>query len=876
MTQAPLPPIRFGELAAALLANAESLLAKWLPGGRREGNEWKCGDLQGAPGRSCSVNIKTGVWSDFQSGETGADLLDLFAAIHGLSQQKGKAARQVAEEEGLEDVAGIVRGTAGARPSPAPRPVQTSAPPAKAAREEEGWRTVVPVPENAPRATFRHHHRSSDDIEHVAEYRVGDQLAGYVVRFRTSDGGKDPIPYTWCTSARDGGSRWHWKTWDEPRPLYFPGHELPNGRTVILVEGEKKADVLQQLLDAGAPGTYCVASWPGGCKAIKKSGWSILAGCTVLAWADCDAKREPLTQAERKANPDKAAQAVLQQAKPLLPPEKQPGMVAMLWIGAHLREEHGCTVQLLPIPQPLEVPDGWDCRDAIENDGWTFDQVQGFFARAYALPAGASADAAPPPAAPPPADGPASAPAGDDDGGRPWWLRPYWDAEKCRWLVSRKLVIAALTHDEDLAGVLALDGLSNNIVKRRPWPWGARAMGPVVGSDDLLLGKYLTDTYGLPSIPRAALSEAIETVAHSAHFHPVREYLEGLEWDGTSRIDKWLVYVIGEKPETLKPKVYEYLRLVGRYWLLGMVNRVMDPGCKFDYCPVLEGKGGLGKSTLVEVLATTPWYSDTHFDVGRGKEGQEQVQGLWLYEIAELQQFGKAEIQLIKAFISAKADRYRPSYGRVVETYKRQCVLVGTTNERNYLRDRTGNRRFWPVPVRHRINIPWLQKWRDQLLAEAFALFQAGERFHPTWEDEERLFVPMQEKRLVETAVHSELLHILTRSPTQDKWGQAVNELTEFVTISQLTQALGVDAAKSSPGLEQQIRGWLEHEGWEHERRSVGGGRPWGYVRPKDWPPAPKAEDGDDDEVGDKPKSEGPGPAQPGPANSGGADDDPF
>lgn len=449
-------------------------------------------------------------------------------------------------------------------------------------------------------------------------------------------------------------------------------------------------------------------------------------------------------------------------------------------------------------------------------------------------------------------------------------------------MVSRKLVIAALTHDDDLQGVLGLNLLSNNIEARRPWPWGTRPAGPVIGADDLLLGQFLTDKYGLPSIPRAALMEAIETVAHTNLFHPVRAWLESLEWDGTPRIDKWLIYVIGETPDSLKKPVFDYLRLVGRYWLLGMVNRVMDPGCKFDYCPVLEGKGGLGKSTLVETLATTPFYSDTHFDVSRGKEGQEQVQGLWLYEIAELQQFGKAEIQLIKAFISAKVDRYRPSYGRVVESYPRQCVLVGTTNERTYLRDRTGNRRFWPVPVRQRVNMPWLKKWREQLLAEAFVLYQQGAAFFPSPEEEDRLFVPMQESRLVETAVHSELLHVLTRAAVSHGIGAEVNGLTDFVTISQLTRALGIDAAKSSAALEGQIRAWLEHEGWEHRKKKAPRGepRPWGYARPARWP---VVDDEQEDEP-DTPKAPvttesatGQGQAQRGaPADHEERDDEPF
>ena len=277
---------------------------------------------------------------------------------------------------------------------------------------------MTPVPDMAPAATFRHQFRAPEDIEHTAAYRIDGALYGYVVRFKTSDGGKETLPYTWCTSARDGASRWHWKQWDEPRPLYFPGgvsplefyahgcgEDLP---PVILVEGEKKAGILQQLLDATAPGVYLVASWAGGCKAWKKADWSWLNGCTVLLWPDCDGKRVPLTKAEREARIArtekelshshligmseedrqacfKVALDMAAEEKPLLPVEKQPGMAAMLGIGALLRDAHACTVQLLPIPDPLAMPDGWDCADAITTDGWTGEQVLAFFGRAQPL-----------------------------------------------------------------------------------------------------------------------------------------------------------------------------------------------------------------------------------------------------------------------------------------------------------------------------------------------------------------------------------------------------------------------------------------------------------------------------------------------------------
>lgn len=851
----PLPPIRFAELAEALLARAEALVEQWLPGGARRGHEWVCGSLAGGKGSSCSVNLTNGRWADFASDEQGGDLLSLYAAIHGLSQ--AKAAVQVAREQGFEGVAGLVLAPGGGAPPPAPpRP----APPPKPKAEPEGWRTVRPVPPHAPPPTFKHFHRNADDLEHKATYAVNGALHGFVLRFRTSDGGKDTLPYTWCESARDGAAKWHWRGFDEPRPLFVPGGWLPRAgdapRTVVLVEGERKAECLQALLDATAPGVYVVASWPGGSKAWQKADWSWLAGSTVLLWPDCDSLREKPPRDALKACTSADERAALEARQPYLAFEAQPGMRAMLGIGALLRDAHGCTVQLLPIDQPGIKPSGWDARDAIETDGWDGARVLAYFAQASALPA---SDAAPAPAsgkkiAPPvgteggcSGDGWAVGDAAADGdvgmvkvGSRlvPEWLACYYDKEKKRWNASRKMVILILERDPALRDVLAYNELSNNVQARTPWPWPHGPAGDVTDAVDLLLGDYLTDQYGLPSISRAALTEAIQTVAHKRRFHPIREYLEALVWDGTSRIDKWLIHALGESPTTRRPAMVEYLQVVGRCWLLGMVNRVMEPGCKFDYCPVLEGAGGLRKSTLVEVLAGKQYFSDTPFEVGRGKEGQEQVQGLWLYEIAELTHFNKAEVGAIKAFISSKADRYRVAYGATVSNFPRQCLLVGTTNENTYLRDRTGNRRFWPIPVRSVINTEWVAKYRDQLLAEAFVLYGQGAAYTPTPSQEARLFVPMQENRLVETAVLSELLHVLTRTPVATGIGSVVNELTSFVTIAQLVLALGVDAAKSTPALEAQMRSWLDHEGWERVKRQVNGARAWGYVRPTGWPRA--------------------------------------
>lgn len=836
-TSTPLPPIRFADLAQALLADAEGLVNKWLPGGAKRGHEYVCGSLSGGAGSSCSVNLTTGMWADFQTGEQGGDMLSLYATIHGLTQ--GKAARQVAQEEGLEAVAGIVHGApAGAEPKP-PRP----APPPKPAKaEREGWTSVVPVPAYAPEPTFKHFDRAPETEEHRAEYRVGDDLYGYVVRFRTSTGGKDTLPYHYCQSAKDGGTRWHWKQWDEPRPLYFPGHAFPGGCTVVLVEGEKKGDALQALLDGGAPGVYCVASWPGGSKAWNKANWAWLRGCHVIEWPDCDAKRVPLTPKERQATPDKLAQQLLADAKPIMPAHKQPGMAAMLGIGAILRDAQECTVQLLPIPAPGEVVDGWDCGDAIYTDGWDFERVVAFFGSAYALPADAGApvaSGAKGAAKEKKRDEPVSTGGGDDAfQDHLHFMCAQLDCEVHELGVNRKMLIAALRKAPDLKDCLGFNELIGAPGTRKPWPWRDVAE-PLKDQDALRLGDWLSATYKIKAASRAALDESIETVADERRFHPIRDWLQGLKHDGKERSDKWLIHVLGMDPEKLAPRRKRYLELVGRFLLMGLVARVMDPGCKFDYSPVFEGLTGVGKSTLVRELVGTDYFSDTHFDIGSGKDGMEQLEGLWAYELSEMTAFKRADNEQVKQFFSSTIDRFRGAYGKYVQKHPRQCIIMCTTNKRRYLFDLTGNRRFWPIWIEQAINIEWLKKYRAQLFAEAFALYTRGDRYTPTREEEDLYFVPEQKMRLVETAVQSRLYELLTREGAAPGEARATADITQFkkhVTTAQLVAALGADAAKSSNLLEGQIAGWLEAQGWVYKRGSVGN-RAYGYQQPKVWPP---------------------------------------
>ena len=403
-----------------------------------------------------------------------------------------------------------------------------------------------------------------------------------------------------------------------------------------------------------------------------------------------------------------------------------------------------------------------------------------------------------------------------------------------------------------------------------PWPWRAEP-GPLKDTDDLALGDFLCSEYKLKGASRAALSEAIETVADQRRFHPIRDWLKTIEHDDKPRIDKWLIYVMGMDPEKLNPKRKRYLQLVGRFLLLGLVARVMEPGCKFDYSPVFEGLPGVGKSTFVKTLVSVDFFSDTHFDIGNGKDGFEQLEGLWGYELSELTALRKADSEQVKQFFSSTIDRFRGAYGKYVQAHPRQCVIFCSTNKKQYLYDLTGNRRFWPIWIDQPIKLEWLRKYRAQLFSEAFALYKAKERYAPTREEEEEFFIPEQKLRLVETAVQSRLYELLTREGSPQGEGKIsadLNQLVTFVTLDRLVSALGADAAKSSSLLEGQIRGWLEAHGWTYGRESTGQRRR-GYKQPAVWPPKI-----DDEEGVIAPARNDGGPAQG--IDHEGNDDDPF
>ena len=287
-------------------------------------------------------------------------------------------------------------------------------------------------------------------------------------------------------------------------------------------------------------------------------------------------------------------------------------------------------------------------------------------------------------------------------------------------LITNAVLI--LENEPALQGI-RYNELSSGIEVKGKLPW-PRPNKYWRDADDAQLYTWVADRYGV-QFPENRFSKALTTVTDKRRFNPLREYVQQLpEWDGIPRADTLLIDYLGA-PDT------EYTRAVTRKTLIGAVQRVLQPGCKFDTVLVLDGKPGIGKSTLLRKLGGK-WFSDSlSLADTRDKTAAEKLQGVWIMEIGEMQGTRKADVDIMKGFISRQVDEYRAAYGRVVEHHPRTCIICGTTNSTTgFLRDTTGNRRFWPVPVNGggRLSV-WdmTEDTRAQIWAETMILVAEGE-----------------------------------------------------------------------------------------------------------------------------------------------------
>lgn len=360
-----------------------------------------------------------------------------------------------------------------------------------------------------------------------------------------------------------------------------------------------------------------------------------------------------------------------------------------------------------------------------------------------------------------------------------------------------------LRQHPEVSGCFALNQLSQSIEVLRLPPW-KQTFSPV---DDTDFTHFVAFLNGLGLAPsRDTVIKSLEAVAAEVKFHPVKDYLMGLTWDGKGRLTGELLRYL-----SLTPNPYE--KAVIKRFMISAVARAFEPGCKVDTMLILEGAQGVGKSTVLSVLASEAWFLDNLTDIGSGKAAQEQLRGKWLIEIAELDAMSKAEATKTKSFLSTRHDNYRVPYARITQDFPRSCVFAGTTNESTYLADSTGARRFWPVRVNGAIDLENLAAARDQLWAEATTLYQAAEQWHLT--DYE-----------VQLASEQQALR-LARDPWDDALAEALRlrpfdvDAPKLIAQQELYEMLNIPAERRHVGHAKRLTRSMTSLGWENvgERR---------------------------------------------------------
>ncbi|MDR6739599.1 putative P-loop ATPase/phage/plasmid primase-like uncharacterized protein [Herbaspirillum sp. 1173] len=368
-------------------------------------------------------------------------------------------------------------------------------------------------------------------------------------------------------------------------------------------------------------------------------------------------------------------------------------------------------------------------------------------------------------------------------------------------------VVDVLLNSPDWEGVIVYDEFSGQVVKAKAPPFPRGEIGEWTDKDDLRATLWIQRKYSFH--PREdVVMKGVLLAADAQSRHVVRDYLDPLVWDGKERLSMWMIDYLGAED-------IEYVRRVSRKFMIGAVARIYKPGCKMDNVLILEGTQGLKKSTALKTLAGE-WFTDAPLRF-ENKDTYSIMRGKWIIELAELDSFNKADSEAAKQFFGQYVDRYRDFYGKRASDVPRQQVFAGSTNKYVYLKDETGNRRYWPVRAIE-IYLEALAAARDQLWAEAVVAFRAGE---PYWEtpDDVPLFREQQEARFVSDA-YTEVIAVGLIGKTQ----------TSVTDV--LQNILKLDTSKWTMPEQQRVGRSLGQLGWIRKKGpSKGGDRPWIYVR---------------------------------------------
>jgi len=543
--------------------------------------------------------------------------------------------------------------------------------------------------------------------------------------------------------------------------------DIAGGRTIFIVEGEKDVDNLRR---RGVPATCN----PMGAKKWWPEFNRIMAGADVIVCGDNDEPgRDHVALVARNLRPVVKRLRVLDLAAAW--PEIEESQDISDWFGAGLIKE-----QLLAIADglpdwtpPASTANGHDNSPDAETSRAGGAVISLVAKRSRKKPSPAQ---------------------------RAPWLAAAICDDRGRALGILANVMQALRGAPELADALTFDEMMRAPILNRELPLADGATRttavalprPIQDTDVSQLQEWLQHA-GLPKIARDTVHQGVHLRAQERAFHPIRDYLNGIRWDGTARLERWLAYYLGAEQSP-------YTAGIGRMFLIAMVARIFAPGCKADYSMVIEGPQGARKSTACSILGGE-WFSDSLPEIEHDKDVAQHLRGKWLIEIAELSALRRSETELLKAFISRPVERYRPPYGREEVIEARQCIFVGTTNKEAYLRDETGGRRFWPVRVGS-IDTDAIAHDRDQLFAEAVSRYRAGEKWWPDQDFERDHVKPEQESRFEVDAWEQEIASFLI--------GRSRVTVTEVAR-----SALNIEAAKIGTAEQRRIRDVLLRLQWQ-------------------------------------------------------------
>lgn len=792
--------IDFGALAARLLSQSRSLLPAWFPEGRFSGHEFLVGSLSGEKGKSLSINWTTGRWADFASGEKGGDLVSLYAAVHHVTQ--------VDAGRFLDDT-----------------PAATTP-----VHEKEKRQVIAPVPDGVPICACLHY--KFGKAVRVWTYRDGDgKVLGHVARYEPKDDdekrdlyqgrNKQVIPWTYAKDAK-GKGRWGAGSWPVPRPLYgLDDLATRKEDPVLIVEGEKAADAARKIAHS-----YVVIAYPGGGHSWQKADWSPLKGREVLLWPDN-----------------------------VPPGSKDPG-IEVMWPLGHMLLKH-CPKVKIVIADDESKPEGWDAADALA-DGYTWAQFkewavprlqqlfenggqdEGTNKRGDQVPGAGDSNAvhsAEPAASDPRNDGEGNrgsevvangkggaqenVPDVAGEAAKPEDVHQARARREVKWYawgldlngqgvpfsnlnnathVLERVYPGRIWFDEFLQRFMTIGSDS----KPREWS----------DADDVNLALEMQRVIGIRTMSSATCSEAVTAVAMRNVKNCVRDYLDGLAWDGVPRISKFFEDHFGAQGTA-------YIASVSKNFWLSMVARIYEPGCKMDNTVVLEGGQGVGKSSAVAAIGGQ-WYMEQKEDVD-DKDFYQVIQGRWVIEISEMHSFNRAAMSGVKRTISSMTDRYRASYDRRAADHPRQCVFICTTNHYDWNKDETGARRFWPVRCAGDVDVHEVRRRRNDLFAEAVAVYKAAGVCeaclgHPSRRCEAHDWWTMP---------FEETLNEQRNRFDADPWLESITEFvslrTEVRVMEVLTERLKIEEGKVGRADQMRVASCLRILGWEWKNTRIGG-----------------------------------------------------